>query len=71
MKLRSLLRGKDPHRTKKACLFYWTGSRAEAFKTTVQPLDLMSRRHPLSSTGALWFVPSAPMTCRQRSLPAF
>ena len=57
-------KGKDPHRTKKPGFFYWTNS------MTVQPLDLMSRRHPLSSTGALWFVPSAPMTCRQRSPPA-
>lgn len=40
------------HRTKKTCFFCRTGFRREQapFKMTIQPFDLMSRRHPLSST---------------------
>ena len=44
---------KDPHRTKKACFFCRTVLEdAGAFRNTIQPFDLMSRRHPLSSIRA-------------------
>lgn len=42
------------------------------FRNTIQPFDLMSRRHPLSSTGAfrlssrMRFSSQAPMTCRHQ-----
>jgi hypothetical protein len=43
----------DPHRTKKTCFFCRTGfTKSELFENTIQPFDLMSRRHPLSSTRA-------------------
>jgi hypothetical protein len=44
---------KDPHRTKKTCFFCRTDFRSERtlFENAIQPFDLMSRRHPLSSTG--------------------
>jgi hypothetical protein len=41
----------DPHRTKKNRFFYRTGSKGCPSAKAIQPLDLMSRRHPLSSTG--------------------
>jgi hypothetical protein len=43
---------KDPHRTKKTCFFCRTDLREERtlFENAIQPFDLMSRRHPLSST---------------------
>jgi len=45
------LRTQDPHRTKKTCFFCRTGFvRANSFENAIQPFDLMSRRHPLSST---------------------
>ena len=51
VKLRSL----DPHRTKKTCFFCRTVfRRAGSFERTIQPFDLMSRRHPLSATRASW-----------------
>jgi len=42
---------KDPHRTKKTCFFCRTDLREERtlFENAIQPFDLMSRRHPLSS----------------------
>jgi hypothetical protein len=44
---------KDPHRTKKACFFCRTGFEdGDAYRNTIQPFDLMSRRHPLSSIRA-------------------
>jgi hypothetical protein len=47
------LRTRDPHRTKKTGFFCRTGFRkSELFERTIQPFDLMSRRHPLSSTRA-------------------
>jgi hypothetical protein len=47
------LRTTDPHRTKKTCFFCRTGFRRELLERTIQPFDLMSRRHPLSSTRAV------------------
>jgi len=47
------LRTTDPHRTKKTCFFCQTGFRRELLERTIQPFDLMSRRHPLSSTRAV------------------
>ena len=47
------LRTRDPHRTKE--LVPSAGpvfARAGSFERTIQPFDLMSRRHPLSSTRA-------------------
>jgi hypothetical protein len=41
----------DPHRTKKNRFFYRTGSKGCPSAKAIQPFDLMSRRHPLSSTG--------------------
>jgi hypothetical protein len=47
------LRTRDPHRTKKTSFFCRTGFRRSKLpETTIQPFDLMSRRHPLSSTRA-------------------
>ena len=47
------LRTRDPHRTKKICfLLPDRFSRSELPERTIQPFDLMSRRHPLSSTRA-------------------
>ena len=47
------LRTRDPHRTKKTSFFCRTGFRkSELLEITIQPFDLMSRRHPLSSTRA-------------------
>ena len=44
---------KDPHRSKKACFFCRTGFEdADAYRNTIQPFDLMSRRHPLPSIRA-------------------
>ena len=43
----------DPHRTKKTCFFCGTGFEVLAPQKLIQPFDLMSRRHPLSSVGAL------------------
>jgi hypothetical protein len=41
---------KDPHRTKKTCFFCRTEFRkSELLGNAIQPFDLMSRRHPLSS----------------------
>ena len=42
---------KDPHRTKKTCFFCRADLREERtlFENAIQPFDLMSRRHPLSS----------------------
>jgi len=45
----------DPHRTKKTCFFCRTGfQKSELPKKSIQPFDLMSRRHPLSSTRAAY-----------------
>jgi len=44
---------RDPHRTKKTYFFCRTVF--ELFETSIQPFDLMSRRHPLSSTRAVRF----------------
>jgi hypothetical protein len=45
----------DPHRTKKTCFFCRTGFRkSELLERSIQPFDLMSRRHPLSSTRAAY-----------------
>jgi hypothetical protein len=47
---------REPHRTKKTCFFCRTGfGEANFSKNTIQPFDLMSRRHPLSSTRAVRF----------------
>jgi hypothetical protein len=42
---------KDPHRTKKTCFFCRADLREERtlLENAIQPFDLMSRRHPLSS----------------------
>jgi hypothetical protein len=78
VKLRTL--NKEPHRTKKACFFCRTGFEdADAYRNTIQPFDLMSRRHPLPSIRAFWtetrftetrlmkqIAPSALMTCRHQ-----
>jgi hypothetical protein len=46
----------DPHRTKKTYFLCRTGfHQSGLFKNTIQPFDLMSRRHPLSSTRAVRF----------------
>jgi hypothetical protein len=43
----------DPHRTKKTAFFCRTDSKGtNAVQSSIQPFDLMSRRHPLSSAGA-------------------
>jgi hypothetical protein len=71
---------KDPHRTKKTCFFCRTGFRkSELFRNTIQPFDLMSRRHPLSSTRASgWklllnkqIVQKARVTCRHQAAGNF
>jgi hypothetical protein len=50
MKLRTELR--DPQRTKKTCFLCRTDfRRRERRQGSIQPFDLMSRRHPLSSVG--------------------
>src|SRR5262245_60026939 len=56
------------------CFFCRTGfGGASPFRNTIQPFDLMSRRHPLSSTGALsWICLSAVRqmalaTCRPQA----
>jgi hypothetical protein len=42
----------DPQRTKKTCFFCRTGfDGSKAITRSIQPFDLMSRRHPLSSVG--------------------
>src|SRR2546428_4760250 len=37
------------------------------FRNTIQPFDLMSRRHPLSSTRAFRILSGALMTCRHQA----
>ncbi len=73
VKLRS---SEDPHRTKKTSFFCRTGFRwsVELVERSIQPFDLMSRRHPLSSTRAAWIgisfekrnVREARVTCRHQ-----
>jgi hypothetical protein len=46
------LRTTDPHRTKKTCFFCRTVCERANSSKAIQPFDLMSRRHPLSSTRA-------------------
>ena len=61
------LRTRDPHRTKKTSFFCRTGFRkSELFERTIQPFDLMSRRHPLSSTRAAG-LKSAPRSKSSRA----
>ena len=64
----------SPHRTKKTCFFCRTGfdQRRAPFQSSIQPFDLMSRRHPLfvarSFLGSSWVRPAPlQMTCRQQS----
>jgi hypothetical protein len=67
-KRRSLFSSRVRTERRRLRFFYRTGFEA-MLRVTIQPLDLMSRRHPLSSVGA-WpgpierGVPSTPMTCR-------
>ena len=58
---------------RKACFFCRTGFERAAsfertlFRNTIQPFDLMSRRHPLSSTRAFRFSSGARVTCRHQA----
>ena len=64
MELRSPFEG-DPHRTKKTCFFCRTDDLpSELGKNDDPTVDLMSRRHPLSSIRASNLDQSALMTCR-------
>ena len=74
------LRTSDPHRTKKTCFFCRTGFRkSELPERSIQPFDLMSRRHPLSSTRAAYLesafrkqiVLKALVTCRHQTAGNF
>jgi len=65
---------RGPHRTKKTCFFCRTGFEGYPLRNSIQPFDLMSRRHPLSSTWAFRIRPAsksrsseARVTCRHQA----